>query len=114
MIETYLEPSNMFVVSVKKYIKHILPSKINALDYSKAYSGHITGVKDYGCFVEWDEMFTGLLHSSEIEGDEWKNNRNGDAITFYIKEVRDNNRIRYTTFVFCSTKESKCISLIHL
>lgn len=93
MVETYLESSDMFVVSAKKYIKHILPSKIKELDYSSEYTGKVTGVKDYGVFVEWDEIFTGLLHSTETSGDSWKNLKSGDDITFYIKDVKENNRI---------------------
>jgi len=92
MVENYLEKSNMFVVSVKKYIKHILPSKIKEFNYTDTYSGHVTGVTKYGVFVEWDEIFTGLLHESEIEGD-WSSIKAGDQIDFFIKEIRENNRI---------------------
>lgn len=93
MVETYLEPSDMFVVSAKKYIKHILPSKIKDLNLKDPYSGQITGVVDYGCFVEWDEIFTGLLHSSEMDGEAWKGLKSGDQVQFWVKEIRDNNRI---------------------
>lgn len=92
MVENYLEKSNMFVVSVKKYIKHILPSKIEEFSYTDTYSGHVTGVTKYGVFVEWDEIFTGLLHETEIEGD-WATIKAGDKIDFFIKEVREGNRV---------------------
>lgn len=93
MVETYLDNSDMFVVSAKKYIKHILPSKINELDYLVEYSGTVTGVANYGVFIEWDNIFTGLLHSTEIPNDEWKNLKSGESIKFYIKDIKDNNRI---------------------
>jgi len=92
MVENYLEKSDMFVVSVKKYINHILPAKIKEISYTDKYEGHVTGVTKYGVFVEWDEIFTGLLHETEIEGD-WSSINAGDKIEFFIKEVRDNNRI---------------------
>ncbi len=92
MVENYLDKSDMFVVSAKKYIKHIMPSKIKEIDYMAEYSGHVTGVKDYGVFVEWDEIFTGLLHETEANTG-WDQLTPGEEITFYIKEVRDNNRI---------------------
>lgn len=92
MVENYLEKSDMFVVSVKKYIKHILPSKIKEFSYTDSYKGHVTGVTKYGVFVEWGEIFTGLLHESEIEG-EWSSIKAGDEIEFFIKEIRENNRI---------------------
>lgn len=92
MVENYLEKSDMFVVSVKKYIKHILPAKIKEFNYTDTYKGHVTGVTKYGVFVEWDEIFTGLLHESEIEGD-WASIKTGDEIEFYIKEIREHNRI---------------------
>lgn len=93
MAENYLDKSDMFVVSVKKYIKHIIPAKLKEIDYMAEYSGHVTGIADYGVFVEWDEMFTALLHESEVEGDSWKSWKPGQEVNFYIKEVRDNSRI---------------------
>jgi ribosomal protein S1 len=93
MVETYLEKSDMFVVSVKKYIQRILPTKIKELSFSKEYTGVVTGVLPYGCFVEWDETFTGLLHESEIDKSELSSLSAGDTIGFYLKEVREGNRL---------------------
>lgn len=92
MVETYLDKSEMFVVSAKKYIKKILPDKIKGLDLTVPYKGHVTGTAKFGAFVEWDEIFTGLLHESEAEGD-WKSLRRGDEVEFYVKDVRDGDRI---------------------
>jgi ribosomal protein S1 len=96
MVENYLESSDMFVVSNKKYIQWILPHKAKELGFDTQYSGTITGVMKYGAFVEWDEIFTGLLHESEAS-DDLKNFKAGDAVTFWVKEVRENketNEIR--------------------
>jgi len=93
MVETYLDQSDMFVVSNKKYIQHILPQKIKELNLSKEYSGTITGVMPYGCFVEWDEIFTGLLHETEMADANWKELKPGVFTTFWVKEIKENNRV---------------------
>jgi ribosomal protein S1 len=93
MVETYLDQSDMFVVSNKRYIQHILPSKIKELNMSKEYTGTITGVMPYGCFVEWDEIFTGLLHETEAIDLNWKELKPGAVISFWIKEIKENNRV---------------------
>lgn len=93
MVETYLESSGMFVVSNKKYIQRIIPTKIKELDLGAEFSGIVTGTVDYGVFIEWDEIFTGLLHESEITVPDWKSMRPGSKVSFYIKEIRENNRI---------------------
>jgi len=96
MVETYLDKSDMFVVSNKKYIQAILPSRIKELSFSQPYEGVITGVLPYGCFVEWDEIFTGLLHESEIEQDFLKTLKAGTEIKFWLKEIREGNRLILT------------------
>jgi len=93
MVENYLDKSDMFVVSVKKYIKHILPLRINEINYTEKYTGNVTGVTNYGVFVEWNEIFTGLLHETEIDSTDWSQIKNGDVIEFFVKEVRENDRI---------------------
>ena len=100
MIEDFLKEMNSFIVSHKKYLAHILPSKIQDLDLSQKYTGNVTGCSKYGVFVEWD-IFTGLLHTSkmdEITKEEF-NNRNikaGDQIWFYISEITRDSRIILT------------------
>lgn len=95
MIETYLEHTGTFVVSAKKYIQHILPERIKELDFSKVYSGNVTGTAAYGAFVEWDGIFTGLLHDSEMN-DTLTSLRPGSAVDFYIREIKEGNRIILT------------------
>ncbi len=92
MVENYLEASDIFVVSNKRYIQHILPSKIKELSFSDQYSGTITGTMKYGTFVEWDEIFTGLLHESESIEQDIKSLRPGTKIDFWIKEVKEGGK----------------------
>ena len=101
MIEDFLKEMNSFIVSHKKYLAHILPIKIQELDTNKKYTGLVTGCSKYGIFVEFEELFTGLLHTSkmDIETKTQFNVRNvkaGDTIDFYISEITKDNRIILT------------------
>lgn len=92
MVENFLEASDMFVVSNKKYIQSILPSRVKELDFGSTYKGTVTGVMSYGAFIEWDDIFTGLLHESEST--DIKALKAGDEIEFWVKEVREGKDIR--------------------
>jgi predicted RNA-binding protein with RPS1 domain len=98
MVEDYLTESSTFVFSYKKYLTHVLPTKIEELDVEKKYTGTITGLAKYGIFVEFDEIFTGLLHSSKMSSvlkDKFKNFEfnAGDEIEFWIKEITPDKKI---------------------
>jgi hypothetical protein len=101
MVEDYLKDMNSFIVSHKKYLAHILPQKIRELDTMKKYEGNVTGASKYGIFIEFNEIFTGLLHVSKME-QETKNKfkarhyKPGDPIEFYIGEITKDNRIILT------------------
>jgi predicted RNA-binding protein with RPS1 domain len=101
MIEDYLQDMNSFIVSHKKYIDHILPKKISELSLLEKYQGSITGASKYGVFVEFNEIFTGLLHKSKMTPETYSKFRNreyspGDVIEFYIGEITKDNRIILT------------------
>lgn len=98
MVEDYLQDTKTFVFSNKKYLSKILPTKMAELDLDKKYEGTVTGSSKYGVFIEFDEIFTGLLHTSKMseETKERFNNRGfkpGDTISFWIKEISNDNRI---------------------
>ena len=103
MVEKYSSEHKIFIVSNKKYLKTILPQKIQELDLTKKYNGRVTGTKDFGIFIEFDEIFTALLHKMEMSDDilakfnsgYYKPNTLIDNLT--IKEVQRNNRIILTT-----------------
>jgi ribosomal protein S1 len=97
MVEGYVEAKDIFVVSYKKYLSKIIDQKIQELDLTMKYRGSVTGTSDFGVFVEWDEVYTGLIHRSEFEGDERVANLTaGDEIEFYVKEIKDNNKLTLT------------------
>lgn len=101
MIEDYLTEMNSFIVSHKKYIEHVLPKKILELDLNTKYTGTITGTSKYGIFVEFKEIFTGLLHNSKMKEKtlnqfKAREYKAKDVIEFYINEITKDNRIILT------------------
>jgi len=101
MIEDFLTDINSFIVSHKKYIEYILPSKIKELNTTIKYKGIITGTSKYGIFIEFEDIFTGLLHSSKMKeetSNKFKTGKynQGDLMQFYINEITKDNRIILT------------------
>jgi ribosomal protein S1 len=67
------------------------------LDLTKKYKGFVTGTSEFGVFVEWEEVYTGLIHKTEFSEDSSITSINpGDEIEFYVKEIKDNNRLTLT------------------
>ena len=109
MIEDYLYDSDVFVVSNKKYVAKILPEKIKELEYTKTYEGNVTGTTNYGIFVEFNEIFTGLLHQSEMDSETLEKFNSGkfkidSKINFYIKKIDNPYRIILTQNIEDSVK----------
>ena len=97
MIEGYVEAKDIFIVSYKKYLNKIMESKIQELDLTKKYKGYVTGTSEFGVFVEWEEVYTGLIHKTEFSGESNISTVHpGDEIEFYVKEIKDNNRLTLT------------------
>ena len=98
MVEDYLTESSTFVFSYKKYLAYVLPTKIEELDLDAKYTGTVTGIAKYGIFVEFDEIFTGLLHSSKMSAalkESFKNFefKPGDTVDFWIREITPDKKI---------------------
>jgi ribosomal protein S1 len=96
MIDGYVAAKDIFVVSYKKYLSRIMEQKIQELDLTKKYKGYVTGTSNFGVFVEWEDIYTGLLHKTEFENQTVGGFNTGDEIEFYIKEVKDDNRLTLT------------------
>ena len=101
MVEDYLKDMNSFIMSHKKYIEHVLPNKIKELDLDAIHKGSVTGASKYGIFVEFDEIFTGLLHYTKMKDETLTRFRArefkpGNPIEFYINEITKDNRIILT------------------
>jgi ribosomal protein S1 len=101
MVEDLLKDAGTFVFSHKKYLTHILPSKIEELSLEEKYEGTITGTAKFGIFVEFNEIFTGLIHTSKMtpemrETFKTEQPTPGSEISFWIKEITPDKKIILT------------------
>ena len=97
MIEGYVQAKDIFIVSYKKYLNKIMDSKIQELDLTKKYKGYVTGTSDFGVFVEWDSVYTGLIHKTEFQDESYLSDLTpGSEVEFYVKEIKENNRLTLT------------------
>ena len=93
MIDGYVAAKDIFVVSYKKYLSKIISTKIQELDLTKKYKGCVTGSSPFGLFVEWEDVYTGLIHKTEFENEIIEGFSPGDEIEFYVKEVKEDNKL---------------------
>ena len=90
MVDNYDQANNLFILSYKKYINQSMPQKITDLKFGHMYTGILTNKPyDFGVFVEFEDYYTGLIHSSEFENynEIKKTYKSGDEIDFYVKNV---------------------------
>ncbi len=92
MVESYLKDTDIFVVSNKKYIHTIVPKLLENIDYDTLYTGKITGITDYGIFLDFEDYFVGLIHESEMDDTTKEKYINKsfnvkDTISFYVKSI---------------------------
>jgi len=95
MVEGYSEQLDSVIVSRKKYIQAILPERVKELNKETLYKGRVTGISGFGIFVEWNDVFTGLLHETEmyLDKNDYKVN---DEISFYVKRIQTPEKIVLT------------------
>lgn len=100
MVEGYSEQLDSVIVSRKKYIQAILPERVRELNKDTLYKGRVTGISNFGIFVEWNDsqgnpIFTGLLHETEmyLDKNDYKQN---EEISFYVKRVQSPEKIVLT------------------
>lgn len=97
MIETYDQKRDIFVVSFKKYLKRIISSKVQELSLTQKYTGKITGhVENLGTFVEWDEIFTGLIPIDQTAGTQIEKMSSGSSVDFWVSDIKNPSRIGLT------------------
>lgn len=90
MVDNYDRTNDLFILSYKKYIKESMSTMISELKFGKHYRGKLTNKPyDFGMFVEIDEYYTGLIHSSDFDdyNEIKKFYKAGDEIDVYIKDV---------------------------
>jgi small subunit ribosomal protein S1 len=98
MAINYSKDKDYIVVSHREYLKTLVPIEISKLEYTKLYDGFVTGCSKHGIFVEFNSCLTGLITKSEISSElindfEERKIKAGDAISFYVSEIVDNDKI---------------------
>lgn len=90
MIESYSESEGTYIVSRRKYLQTLIPEAISKLEYGEVYRGYVTGTREFGIFVEFNECLTGMIHKANVLPD-WANRisdiKPGFEIEFYVKEI---------------------------
>jgi len=98
MVEDYIPEIDTFIFSHKKYIKNMLPVFAKELDLSKEHIGIITGSIKFGIFLEFNEIFTGLLHVSKMKPEirekfEKNELKSGEEFKCWIKDIDDKYKL---------------------
>lgn len=92
MLDSYVNDSDTFIVSNKRYIEHIMPTLIENFDMSVMYEGTVTGTIQSGIFIEFNEIMTGLLSQSDMDQETlamFKTGqvRPGDKINIWVRDI---------------------------
>lgn len=92
MLDSYINESDTFIVSNKRYIEHIMPSMIESFDMSTMYEGTVTGSIQSGIFVEFNEIMTGLLSQVDMNAETLQlfktgQVRPGDKINLWVRDI---------------------------
>lgn len=93
MLETLQQDKGIYVVSRKRYLKTLIPEKVKNLSShskDKVYTGHVTGTRDFGVFVQFEECLTGMIHKAninEVFRDKLAEIKPGTEIDFYVKDI---------------------------
>jgi len=101
MIESYSDSEGTYIVNRRKFLETLIPDAIKQLVVGEKYTGHVTGTKNFGAFVEFNGCLTGLIHKSNIHKDyrdKIQEIKPGTEIDFYVKEIND-NRIILTQYL---------------
>lgn len=90
------------VVSRKLYLQTLVPLEIKKLEIgTKWYEGLVTGSNSYGVFVKFNDLLTGMIYYSELEGQDEidfanGNIKDGSKIKFKVKSIQKETKIVLT------------------
>jgi len=93
MLETLQQDKGIYVVSRKKFLKTLIPEKIKEIKKNPrdhVYTGHVTGTRSFGIFIQFEDCLTGMIHKANIREDyqdKLESIEPGTIIDFYIKDV---------------------------
>jgi len=96
MIDSYSDREGTYIVSRRRYLQTLIPNAIKELRYDEVYKGYVTGTREFGVFVEFNECLTGMIHKANVNP-EWADRisdiKPGFEIDFYVKEIIKNKII---------------------
>lgn len=93
MVEVYDQKRDIFVVSFKKYLKKIIDREVQNLSFSIKYTGTVTGASNNGLFVEWDDIYTGIIPIDDNNRSDMEKYQAGDSVEFYVVDIKNPQRI---------------------
>lgn len=103
LLESLQQDKGAYVVSRKKYLKTLIPEEIKKLDRNKTlYKGTVTGTKNFGVFVEFNNCLTGMIHKVNLKSDlrnDISSIKAGSNIEFYVRDVIKGNKIILTQVI---------------
>lgn len=86
------EGNNTYIASRKAHLLTMAKNEIKNINKGEVYSGFITGTKDFGVFVQFNDCLTGMIHKSNLttHAQELLDNNEilpGTSIEFYVKDI---------------------------
>lgn len=93
MVEVYDQKRDIFVVSFKKYLKKIIDKEVQNLSFASKYEGTVTGASNSGVFVEWEEIYTGIIPMDDSNRENLEKLKAGDVVEFYVIDIKNPQRI---------------------
>jgi small subunit ribosomal protein S1 len=93
MVEIYDQRRDIFVVSFKKYLRKIIDREVQNLSFANKYQGTVTGLSNNGVFVEWDEIYTGIISIDDSNRASLEKYQAGDTVEFYVIDIKNPQRI---------------------
>lgn len=100
MVVNYMD-NNTLVCSHKDYLEILLKDKIKNIIKGDKFEGTVTGVSDFGIFMQFEDCLTGMIHKTdlnEINLNLFLNKQIsvGDTLQFAIKNIMTEKRIILT------------------
>lgn len=92
--------NDSIVLSHKAYLRTKVNDEVKAIIINKhEYTGTVTGVVDFGVFVEFNGCLTGMIYVDALDTETRKEYdmgvlKSGDPITFRVKEVISERKIK--------------------
>lgn len=100
-IINYSHKNNTYICSHKSYLKNLRKEQINDIAIGQKFMATITNLKPFGIFVNFNDIFDGLVHRNELKTKYWKlfSDRKlkiGYRIPVWIKDIETADRIVLT------------------